>query len=274
MLKTIVASALISFSLSSTALAQMCSSYPYTTLSDGNLAYASQVMSNFTQIANCVNAMAAPLANPIFSGNVGIGMSPSWPLDVSGNARVSGGIFTQAIQFLPNNAYLYDANYGNLGIRTTDGTNYYYFLFANNGEFWVQNNGIYANGAVEASAFYAWSDERLKKNITPLTGALSIVQNLNPVRYQWRAASERTIGANLNLTAGESHLGFIAQQVAPVLPEAVVAPKDSSSPYEMKPMEMIAVLVEAVKEQQAEINQIQTQLASKLTQTTAAASTN
>jgi len=52
--------------------------------SNGSTADANQVNKNFSDLFNC----AAPLANPSFTGNVGIGTaSPSQKLDVSGSAN-------------------------------------------------------------------------------------------------------------------------------------------------------------------------------------------
>lgn len=254
----VVVAVFVGLSSSTVARAQTCSSYAYTTFQKGDPVHASQLMNNYYQIANCVNYAVAGRSNPIFSGNVGIGISPSYPLDVNGNARVSGGIFTQAIQILPSNPYLGDDD-GGIFIDAGSAAEYEFKYY---GEFVLDNNGIYANGEVQAPGYYAYSDERLKKNITPLANGLSMIQSLNPVRYQWRGAKERTFAANLNLTGGEAHIGFIAQQVAPVIPEAVVSPKDDASPYEIKPLELIAVLVETIKEQQAELTQLKAQLAS------------
>ena len=57
------------------------------------------------------------------------------------------------------------------------------------------------------------SDERMKENIRPLEGAQTIVDKLAPVRFHWKTES-----------GGEPRnekVGFVAQQVETVFPEAV-----------------------------------------------------
>ena len=63
-----------------------------------------------------------------------------------------------------------------------------------------------ANGVIQTS------DGRMKTNITPLSSGLSKVMQLRPVSYKWLNPK--------NGTAQE--IGFIAQEVEKVVPEAVV----------------------------------------------------
>ena len=58
------------------------------------------------------------------------------------------------------------------------------------------------------------SDYRLKENIAPMTGALAIVAQLKPVTYKWK-------------TDGSDGQGFIAHELAEVVPHAVVGTKDA-----------------------------------------------
>jgi hypothetical protein len=62
--------------------AQTCSSYAYS-LTNGTTADATQVMGNFDTIRNCANTNLAPLADPTFTGKVGIGIAPTQILDIS-----------------------------------------------------------------------------------------------------------------------------------------------------------------------------------------------
>lgn len=77
------------------------------------------------------------------------------------------------------------------------------------------NNGIffpqYVNGtlSINAGAVTTSSDRRLKQNENPLTYGLAEINQLQPKTFEWKRAT------------GKTELGFIAQDVAQVLPEAV-----------------------------------------------------
>jgi hypothetical protein len=65
------------------------------------------------------------------------------------------------------------------------------------------------------STFYnTSSDYRLKENIAPMTGALATVSALKPVTYKWKFD-------------GSNGQGFIAHELAEVVPECVVGEKDA-----------------------------------------------
>ena len=122
---------------------------------------------------------------------------------------------------------------------------------------------FYVNGS--AAGTLAWinaSDGRLKTGVTKIADPLGLVSRLRGVRFQWKPADQREVGKSLSLPVGEPQIGFIAQEVAAVVPEAVVAPKaGSTDTYSMREGNLIPILVEAVKEQQVEIEQLRTELA-------------
>ena len=94
------------------------------------------------------------------------------------------------------------------------------------------------------------SDERLKQNIEPISDALSIVDQLKGVHFEWRKD-------------GKKSLGFIAQEVEKVLPELVTESEDLNDGEIYKGVNysvMVAVLVEAVKEQQKQIDELKARL--------------
>jgi len=127
------------------------------------------------------------------------------------------------------------------------------------------------------------SDERLKKNIAPVTGALQLIGQLRGVSFQWneeglrqktrdveenyRSASN-TADDNARLwdaekqrirrENGRTFRGFIAQEVEAVCPDWV---KEGENGYKAINMdELTPVLVEALKAQQQQINTLQVQL--------------
>jgi hypothetical protein len=64
-----------------------------------------------------------------------------------------------------------------------------------------------------ATAYNTSSDYRLKENIAPMTGGLAVVSALKPVTYDWKV--------------GGSSQGFIAHELAEVVPDCVTGEKDA-----------------------------------------------
>lgn len=112
------------------------------------------------------------------------------------------------------------------------------------------------------------SDANLKKNITPLNYGLKDLMMLKPVTYNWKdnKIGKTTIPENLE----EKKLGFLAQDLLKVLPE-VVKTHDWKITDESRPQEysyeqnsvlgvmysdIIPVVVKAVQEQQAQIEEL------------------
>ncbi len=119
---------------------------------------------------------------------------------------------------------------GDVGIGTTNPT------------FTLQVNGSVAG----VGAYNNVSDERYKQNITPLTNALAKIMEIDGVQYDWRTNEFPQI----RFDSG-TQIGFIAQQLKNVLPEAVT--QDNAGYYSIAYSKVIPVLVEAMKDQQKEI---------------------
>ncbi len=99
-----------------------------------------------------------------------------------------------------------------------------------------------------------YSDQRLKKDVTTLADALSQVLALRGVSFTWR----RDEFPEQHLNDGPQ-IGFIAQEVEPVLPEVVTTDHEG---YKAIDYSMVTpVLVEAIKQQQAVIESQQTSVA-------------
>jgi hypothetical protein len=96
------------------------------------------------------------------------------------------------------------------------------------------------------------SDERWKKNIEPLTASLDKVMLLDGVSYDWKADEYPEMGFTK-----DRQIGFIAQDVEEVFPELVTT--DSNGNKAVYYGQMVAVLLEAMKEQQAEISELKKQ---------------
>lgn len=98
-----------------------------------------------------------------------------------------------------------------------------------------------------ATAYNTSSDYRLKDNVLPMTGALARVAQLNPVTYTWKADG----------SAGE---GFIAHELAQVVPQAVTGSKDAVDADGQPKYQgidtsfLIGMLTAAIKELKAEFD--------------------
>ena len=267
------------------AAAQSCASLPYA-LTNGTTADATQVMANF----NC----AALVGKGIFNGNVGIGTTtPADNLDVYGQAVIganaerlslnSGAIgFNRRVstgQIYNTSAYAYQwrhnanstagSDFLTLEVYSPTGSMVSGGAIAITGGAAVSIGGgpqpgwlFTSNGQAGGTAGWAtFSDARLKSNVVPLSGALATVLQLQGVRYNWAAPADRTAGRELNLPDAPQ-VGFLAQDLAKVVPEAVLAPADpKTGVYGVIETKLIPLLVEAIKAQQAEIAALQAQVA-------------
>ena len=140
-------------------------------------------------------------------------------------------------------------------LMVESGTGYSHFGSNNTTYFHIVGNRYYYFGQrCEASGgFHTYSDENLKKEITPITGALDDVAKMNGVTFKWKDAAKRGGG-----DAGKQ-FGVTAQNMLTVdseLPTKNVDPlyniEDSVSAddeyYTMDYSRITPFLIEAVKE--------------------------
>jgi hypothetical protein len=97
------------------------------------------------------------------------------------------------------------------------------------------------------------SDERLKENIQPLENALDKVLALNGFTYSFNE-----IGQSLGFDGLVRYVGVSAQQVQAVLPEAVKPAPVDSNYITVQYEKLVPLLIEAIKELKAEINELKT----------------
>ena len=110
----------------------------------------------------------------------------------------------------------------------------------------LPNDSTY--GTVKGHSFITYSDETLKTNIQPVQNALEKVKNLKGVTYDWKSD-------------GTSDIGFIAQDVEKIIPQ-IVKSNGKEGSYGMNYSRVTALLVEGIKEQQAQIEKLKDALAS------------
>jgi hypothetical protein len=162
------------------------------------------------------------------SGQVGIGIAPTTQLDIK----------------IPNT--------GNaLRISNSSGTeNYNAALFYNNATTSLVG---YINVSGSSTGYISISDYRLKEDVVPMVGALDKVAALNPVTYKWKAD-------------GSEGQGFIAHELAEVVPDCVAGEKDavnedgSIKPQGIDTSFLVATLTAAIQEQQAIITELKARI--------------
>lgn len=114
--------------------------------------------------------------------------------------------------------------------------------------------GLTINGAITATgditAYYS-SDRRYKNNIQPIENALDKVKTLTGVTWEWNDDVS-------DVTKAAPKTGLIAQEVQLVLPEVVKEKEDGYLGLDYA--KMMGLLVEAIKEQQSQIEELKSKL--------------
>ena len=102
----------------------------------------------------------------------------------------------------------------------------------------------------DITAFFDSSDRRLKKNVETIDSALSIINNLRGVRFDWNEEAQKL---NENVDLNKRELGVIAQEIEKELPEVI---KEGLGGYMAVRYEKITpLLIQCIKEQQTMIKQ-------------------
>lgn len=122
----------------------------------------------------------------------------------------------------------------------------------------LENDGdLHVDGDVVAFSGTT-SDSRLKTNVTPIESALDKISKMRGVEFDWTATNRK----------GQHDIGVIAQEVEDVIPELVREKQLNTGEFEGKEEsykvvdydKISAVLIEAVKEQQEIIKDLQRQI--------------
>jgi len=227
----------------------------------GGVTLDSTTSSNETLNLPSGGGTLAPLASPVFTGNVGIGAGTALsPLDVKSgfitvskdantagrigaseyitgstandlivqatgsgvtklyqsgvnslNIDASGNVLMGGMTSLGSTkglSFQNNSGYGQLNLKKTVSDTVIAVNFYHNNS--VVGSIKYSNTATQ---YVTSSDYRLKENVTPMSGATAQTKLLKPCNFDWIA------GGNVN--------GFIAHELADVVPEAVSGTKDA-----------------------------------------------
>ena len=208
------------------------------------------------------------------SGNVGIGMTPTYKLDVTGSIRTSNTMYVLggdgSIQrsggntwvFLSsNNGYNSNGYHLKLDASTTAGQCSFFTVGTETIRFDGSGNASKSSGA---GSWLALSDKRIKENIAPVENGLERICLLKPSTFDYKQPN-----AHQGKTSDK---GFIADDFAEVYPKSIVetdfiAEQDKQYFEEgalAKSMgfnaEFYADLVSAIQEQQALIQSLTTRI--------------
>jgi hypothetical protein len=160
------------------------------------------------------------------SGNVSIGnTNNTYKLDVTGQVRATAG-------------YVFDN-------QTGSGT---FTWYGYGGNIYAYSSSVGNLATINGStgAYTATSDINKKKDFELSTLGLDAVMGLKPTLYRMKSEY-----------GTEKHLGFIAQEVKDYIPQAYVKNGEFIGLNEMP---LIAALTRAVQEQQAQIEELKSQL--------------
>lgn len=107
--------------------------------------------------------------------------------------------------------------------------------------------GITSAGTLTKVSLKTPSDFRLKTQIIPIANALAKTLSLQGYYFEYKNEP------------GRKHLGFIAQEVERIIPEVVLTDSETSL-KSMNYQELVALLVEALKDQQSQITELKNRL--------------
>jgi hypothetical protein len=210
------------------------------------------------------------------SGNVGVGnASPATRMDIrsadAATASVAGVANSDGTRFLSlfsgrsdNNgaALIWDSNqslrFGNGDIAGA--VSFTEFArFTNTGRLGIgttsPDSPLTVNGNASKPGGGSWStfsDVRLKNIKGPFNAGLNAVMQLQPLRYEYRSNNA------LGIKAEGEHVGFSAQEVQKVIPQAVT--KNESGFLLVNNDPIILTMLNAIKEQQKEIIELKRQI--------------
>jgi hypothetical protein len=166
---------------------------------------------------------------------------------IAGSRGSYGGVYDS---YSAVHGIMYDSS-GNGGVyREANGRWYWYYHLGNacmgiGSSTTSSSYVVYANGAIYATGnICAYSDVRKKENIETIDNALDKVNKMRGVYYN------RTDDENK-----KKQTGVIAQEMEQVLPEVVNYAADVDE-YSVAYGNIVGVLIEAIKEQQLQIDEL------------------
>ncbi len=167
--------------------------------------------------------------------NTGTG-GRNWYIDSTNNSSGYGGGKLAFVQGIGNAPLMTLADNGCVGI----GTAYPGRTLDVNGDVYFHSNVL--AGSVSCGVLTLTSSRRFKDDVEPIANPLDTISKLQGVSYNWDEEH-----------GGKRDMGFIAEDVAKVLPELVTMEADGENAVGMDYAHLIALTIEGIKAQQKEI---------------------
>jgi hypothetical protein len=185
----------------------------------------------------------------VHSGNIGSYAVTSGTGTFTGNVVINNTSPTIYMQDTDNRSCMIHCNSNYLYVLRGDGTNS--TTWATYGGLWpvvinLENNDFTSGGNVTA-----YSDIRIKENIVTIDRALDKTLKLRGVYYNRIGEADR------------HRVGVIAQEIKQVLPEVVISNIDPETKQDTLSVDygnITALLIEAIKEQQGQIEELRAQI--------------
>lgn len=118
---------------------------------------------------------------------------------------------------------------------------------------WLPAKFVVDGNICYTGSSYSCSDIRYKTNILPVSHALSSILQLNGIYYNWRQQDFTD-----KAFSSQRQIGFSAQEIESLFPEMVLT--DANGYKSVDYSRLTPVLVEAVKEQQQQIQELKESL--------------
>lgn len=217
------------------------------------------------RISTSTSSSAPPVTNGITiteEGYLGVGTAyPAAKLDIDFGATGALRAGTPLGQgpgwiMMAPNGHRRDVVAGNafyIGVSKTTGAANTHFIIDEDGYVGIGLPGtkpgniltIVQNSSTDpiADAWTTYSSKRWKTNIHPIENALDKVQRLRGVTFDWKKN-------------GKHDIGLVAEEVGQVIPEVVAFESNKKDAKSVDYSRLVALLIEAVKAQQKEIESL------------------
>ena len=191
--------------------------------------------------------------NLIFEVGGSAGSNEMMRIDSSGRLLV-GTTDTALYNNTSGDGFVYDAASGSTQMTRDSGTT----LFVNRSTTTGTAVAFHYNGTAEGSisvtasgtTYNTTSDIRLKTDIEPIEHATDMLMAMNPVSHRWKADPD-----------ADAVVGFIAQEMQEIVPEAVSGDADSDEMMSMDYGRITPVLVAALQDAHNKIEQLEQRIA-------------